>query len=108
MPWLDSLISIKSAGSIAGQFGVPASLLAPSEDRLASALAPDPTRSSGSGPSRLSPRRPIWGDGGGIGYCGVEVAWDVEAASEGTIERAASMMTVRVLVEVRPDWSVAM
>jgi hypothetical protein len=30
----------------------------------------------------------------------------VDAAAEGTIEGAASMMTVRVVVEVRPDWSV--
>jgi hypothetical protein len=30
----------------------------------------------------------------------------VEAPSVGTIEGAASMMTVREEVEVRPDWSV--
>jgi hypothetical protein len=40
------------------------------------------------------------------GYGEVEVACDVEASSEGTIE-GASMMTVLVEVEVRPDWSVA-
>jgi hypothetical protein len=37
---------------------------------------------------------------------GVEVA-DVEAASGGTIDGAASIMTVLVLVEVRPFWLVA-
>jgi hypothetical protein len=35
------------------------------------------------------------------------VAAVAEAVVEGTIEGAASMMTVLVLVEVRPDWSVA-
>jgi hypothetical protein len=37
----------------------------------------------------------------------VEVALVDEAASVGTIEGAASMTTVLVLVEVRPFWSVA-
>jgi hypothetical protein len=31
----------------------------------------------------------------------------VAASSVGTIKGAASMMTVLVLVEVRPDWSIA-
>jgi hypothetical protein len=35
------------------------------------------------------------------------VVASVDDASVGTIEGAASMMTVRVLVEVRPFWSVA-
>ena len=39
-------------------------------------------------------------------FYGVEVA-DVEAAAVGTIEGAVSMMTIRVLVEVRPVGSVA-
>jgi hypothetical protein len=43
--------------------------------------------------------------GGGI-YWVVEVAV-VEASAEGTIEGAAWMMTVLVVVEVRLDWSVA-
>jgi hypothetical protein len=37
----------------------------------------------------------------------VEVASVVEASSVGTIEGAASMMTVRVEVDVRPALSVA-
>jgi len=37
--------------------------------------------------------------GGGLSLAGVLVAWLSFAG--------ASMMTVRVLVEVRPDWSVA-
>jgi hypothetical protein len=39
----------------------------------------------------------------------VELASVVEASSDGTIEGAspAAMITVRVLVEVRPFWSVA-
>ena len=37
----------------------------------------------------------------------VSAAWVVDASSVGTIEGLASMMTVRVEVEVRPDWSVA-
>ena len=43
-------------------------------------------------------------------YCSVEVAWEVASvddASGGSIDGADSMMTVLVLVEVRPFWSVA-
>jgi hypothetical protein len=46
-----------------------------------------------------------------IQFCPVEVAsvvaGVVDASSAGTIEGLASMMTVRVDVAVRPDWSVA-
>jgi hypothetical protein len=44
----------------------------------------------------------------GRSYWALEVAVvAVEVASEGTIEGAASMMTVLVVVDVRPDCSVA-